>query len=197
MFGAQIFDEVGVPIPGLWLGVLQNTCGLLGTAVMMFLIDRWGRRTLFHITTIGMAVSMSMCGALAFGKTLLTGWLLVFSVMMTSVTFALGWGGGAWVYPTEIFPMDVKEKAISTSVFSQYFGNWVVVFFSAWLGKLLGGPGTFFFFGACNAVSAVLCYIMVKETKGKTLEEVGALYGAEKTLLADTESAPQKNVTLS
>lgn len=195
VYGAEIFHGVGVPIPGLWAGVICNTCNFLGTGMMMFLIDRWGRRTLFHITTSCMSFFMILCGVLAYGQTLFLGWMLLLAAMMTNFGFALGWGGGAWVYPTEIFPMDVKERAISTSVFSQYFGNFVVVFVSGWISKIVGYSGTFFFFGICNAVGFVLCHIMVKETKGKTLEEVGALFGAEKALLPDEEYAttPEKN----
>merc|ERR1719361_3193579 len=113
-------------------------------------------------------------------------WLAPFS-------FALGWGGGAWVYPTEIFPMDVKEKAIATSVFSQYLGNFVIVFVSGFFSKLVGYSGTFFIFGVCNAVGFLLCHFMVKETKGKTLEEVGALFG-EKTKLAVNVLGGDSNV---
>merc|ERR1712012_232475 len=115
------------------------------------------------------------------------------AVCTTNFGFALGWGGGAWVYPTEIFPMDVKERAISTSVFSQYFGQVVLTYVSAFLPKFFAkcfgegwsSAGTFFFFAVCNAVGFILCNIMVKETKGKTLEEVGALFGAESPLLEE------------
>merc|ERR1712217_556473 len=99
-----------------------------------------------------MSVSMVLMGVLSFGKTPLLGWLFMVAVCTTNFGFALGWGGGAWVYPTEIFPMDVKEKAISTSVFSQYFGQVVLTYVSAWLPKIVKPAGTFFFFGICNAV---------------------------------------------
>merc|ERR1712032_204570 len=120
-------------------------------------------RTLFHITTSCMSFFMILCGFLAFGSSETVGWMLLFAIMMTNFGFALGWGGGAWVYPTEIFPMDVKERAISTSVFSQYFGNFVVLVVSGWLPKIMGYSGIFFFFGTFNAVGFVLCHLMVKE----------------------------------
>merc|ERR1719421_51767 len=33
------------------------------------------------------------------------------------------WGAIPWVYPSEIFPMDVKEKAMSVSTFTQWTAN--------------------------------------------------------------------------
>jgi len=157
---------------------------LLATILMMCVIDRFGRRPLLLVGAAFMFIFMVAAGAIAvlieeYKMHDYTGLALLACLCGYMVSFGIGWGGVCWVYPSEIFPMDVKERAISTSVFSQYFGNFVVVWVSGHLSKLLGYSGTFFFFGACNAVGFVLCHIMVKETKGKTLEEVGALFGAE------------------
>merc|ERR1719240_1934417 len=56
------------------------------------------------------------------------GYMLVVAVCIYAIGFG-PWGAVPWVYPSEIFPMDVKEKAMSTSVFSQWGANFLI----AWM----------------------------------------------------------------
>merc|ERR1711941_217226 len=53
----------------------------------------------------------------------------VLLVFVCVYAFGFGpWGAVPWVYPSEIFPMDVKERAMSTSVFSQWIANFLIAF---------------------------------------------------------------------
>merc|ERR1719210_2342938 len=104
-----------------------------------------------------------------------------------SASFGIGWGGVPWVYPSEIFPMDVKEKAMSTSVGSQWLANFLIAFMVPYQVAALNLYGTFIFYSVCLAVIFLLVFFFVPETKGLPLEEMENLFGARR--MASTSSS--------
>merc|ERR1711988_1007964 len=76
------------------------------------------------------------------------GYLLVVAVCIYAIGFG-PWGVIPWVYPSEIFPMDVKEKAMSTSVFSQWIANFLIAFLVVQQVHALGAWGTLAFYAVC------------------------------------------------
>merc|ERR1712232_1392461 len=104
--------------------------------------------------------------------------------------YAIGfgpWGAVPWVYPSEIFPMDVKEKALSTSVCSQWLANFVIAYLAPQQVEVMRPFGTFFFYAACLAANFVSVYFLVPETKGLALEDMDEVFGARQL------EAKQKN----
>merc|ERR1711871_185583 len=80
------------------------------------------------------------------GVTQLLGWLVFSCVCLYMVAFAVAWGGVPWVYPSEIFPLDVKERAMSTSVVTQWMANFAIAYAVPLQVKLLKTYGTFAFY---------------------------------------------------
>merc|ERR1719235_2050222 len=105
------------------------------------------------------------------------GWGLLICVCWYMTSFAIGWGGVPWVYPSEIFPMEAKEKALSTSVFSQWVANFLIAFIVPQQVNILGPAGTFLFYAVCLAGCIVFVYFCVPETKGLALEQMNELFG--------------------
>merc|ERR1712232_1173059 len=57
-YGPSLFNSAGVPISGLWCGLLSMGCFLLGTCLMTLVIDTWGRRLLLLLSAGGMLIFM-------------------------------------------------------------------------------------------------------------------------------------------
>merc|ERR1719264_862926 len=109
---------------------------------MMAVIDKFGRRFLLLVGAAAMCVFQVSAGLLAFqldkkdkkqdvGKDqdVLMGWMLVACVVLYIFFFAGCWGGVPWVYPSEIFPMEVKEKALAVSTCFQWVANFLIAYF--------------------------------------------------------------------
>jgi sugar porter (SP) family MFS transporter len=185
-YGPAIFQSAGVPLEGLTATLVQNIFGIVGVVVMMLTIDRLGRRFLFLLGAAGMAVTL---GAAALFTYLLNqredgdparttmGWLVLACVYTYFVFFQVGWGGTSWVYPSEIYPMDVKERALSISVCMQWLANFVIAEIVPAQVKLLHADGTFLFYAVCCLVSFGLVYAFVPETKGVALEDMDEIFG--------------------
>lgn len=183
-YGPAIFLNAGVPLDPFVCNVIICIVNLLFTGVMMLVIDRMGRRRLLLLGATGMFVFMSLSAFLAWaiqehwGDDIALGWALLGTVSLYVAFFAVAWGGVPWVYPSEIFPMDVKEKALSTSVFSQWIANCVIAFLVPEQVNILKVPGTLLFYAAFLALAIPMVYLWVPETKGLPLEQMDEVFGA-------------------
>lgn len=191
-YGPAIFQDAGVPMTGLQAGVLVNVCMLFATIAAMSVIDTWGRRALLLMG--GAIMTVSLGAAAILGKmihdmpddpshhdTRVTyGYLLVVAVCIYAMGFG-PWGIIPWVYPSEIFPMDVKEKAMSTSVFSQWLANFLIAYLVVGQVHGWGSWGTLAFYAVCCGFVCVYVAIFVPEIKGVRIEDMESVFGARKT----------------
>ncbi|GAB9466036.1 hypothetical protein Gpo141_00003421 [Globisporangium polare] len=84
-------------------------------------------------------------------------------------------GPVCWVYPPEIFPLNIRAKAVSVSTMT----NWAMGALMIGIPKLfpyLNVNGVFFLFAALCVCAGMFVYWMCPETKGIMLEEAEALF---------------------
>jgi len=90
------------------------------------------------------------------------------------------WGTVPWVYPSEIFSMAERQKAMGLAVFFQYGVN-TLVYFTSPIMIHWTIVGTMVIFGFCNLLGLVFVCLCVKETKGIPLEMVPDLFEGKAT----------------
>jgi SP family sugar:H+ symporter-like MFS transporter len=182
-YGVSMFETLpDKPMDPFVANTIINICNIVGTIFMLCVIDVFGRRPLLLVGAAGMGAFMTAAAVIDFmiedsiggaGKATsllvcLCGYILFFGI---------GWGGVCWVYPSEIFPMDVKEKAMSTSVGSQWLANFVVAFIVPMQVKAMKAWGTFAFYAVCLLAIFVSVYLSVPETRGTPLENMDEIFG--------------------
>lgn len=108
--------------------------------VAVFLLDRTGRRKTLLWGNIVMGISLFIAGvaakyALQYGPDsaipdlpLAKRWgaVLAAMVFLYTATFGASWLSIPWLYPTEIFPLFIRARGGSWSVFGWSIGNGVV-----------------------------------------------------------------------
>jgi SP family arabinose:H+ symporter-like MFS transporter len=86
--------------------------------------------------------------------------------------FGISLGPVVWVLTAEIFPLEIRGKAVSLALFM----NWVAQLFVSWvflfIVEMIGIGSTFFLFAFSSLLALLFVYFFVPETKGKTLEEI-------------------------
>lgn len=184
-FGPSMFKAAPVPFSPLVCQVIITVCNLIATCIMMAVIDTYGRRILLLVGAAAMFVFMTAAGIISvmieeYNMLDGTGVALLVCLCGYMLSFGIGWGGVCWVYPSEIFPMDVKEKAMSTSVGSQWLANFIIAFLVPQQVAIMKKSGTFFFYSVCLAITFTIVYLAVPETKGLPLEDMDKLFGARK-----------------
>jgi SP family sugar:H+ symporter-like MFS transporter len=88
------------------------------------------------------------------------------------VAFGMSWGPVVWVLLGEMFPNRIRAAALSLAAAGQWVANWLItVSFPALKDISLGLA--YGFYSACAILSFLFVARLVRETKGRTLEEMG------------------------
>jgi len=157
----------------MWQTVIMGIVNIIFTLVAIFTVDKFGRKPLLIIGSIGMAIGMFAIGALAYFQVIGVS-TLIFIVIYTAA-FMMSWGPICWVLISEIFPNTIRGKAIAIAVAAQWIANFVV---SSTFPSLEAFSITFTYllYGVMSVLSALFVWKMVPETKGKTLENMNKLW---------------------
>ncbi|PIN09817.1 putative transporter (major facilitator superfamily) [Handroanthus impetiginosus] len=173
---------------------IHNRRGLVGVTVIMGLtkttvvlisalfLDHYGRRPLLLLSSIGLSLSLA---GLGMGSKFLEHrdhkpiWaiaLCVVSVCADVSFFSIGLGPITWVYTSEIFPMRLRAQgsSLALSVNRLVSGAVSMTFLS--VSKKISFGGTFFVLAGVMAMGSVFFYLLLPETRGKSLEEIGKLF---------------------
>ena len=167
------FSEAGA-IAATALGVGVVNVGV--TILAVFIIDRAGRRPLLIIGLIGMVISLTLLGVVfATGGTGgAAGVLATVCLGLYIASFAISLGPVFWLMISEIYPLNIRGKAMSVASLANWSSNWLVALTFPVLLATLGGAGSFWLFAGLGIVAWFFVYFRVPETKGKTLEEIEA-----------------------
>ena len=176
-FSPRIFESLGMTNP-MAQTVIMGIVNISFTLVAIFTVEKLGRKPLLIIGSLGMAVG-AVGVALADVITGFPGVLGVISVMIYSACFMFSWGPICWVLISEIFPNTIRGAAVAIAVAFQWISNFAVssTFVSLYTWSPAFTYGMYAFF--C-IVAAVFVWRLVPETKGKTLEDMTALWGRKK-----------------
>ena len=175
-YAGNIFRNMGASTDSsLMQTIIVGIINLIFTVVAIVTVDKFGRKPLMMIGSIGMAVSMI---ALGFSFYLNKVGMLALIFMLTyTAAFAMSWGPVCWVLLAEIFPNSIRG-AMSIAVAAQWVANWIVSLTFPMLNDNVGLTRQFhhgfsyWIYGLMGVASAVFIWKLVPETKGKTLEEI-------------------------
>ncbi len=152
--------------------VLIGLANLVFTLVALCIMDRMGRRTLLTGSAAVMLVALLML-AFAFQHAAFP--LIVGSTMLYVAAFATGLGPGAWVYMAEIFPTNVRGRAMSIATAVLWLSCILVSNSFLTLVRALGPAGAFCVYAGISAI-AVVFFSRLPETRGRSLEEIQRLW---------------------
>lgn len=103
--------------------------------------------------------------------------------------FGATWGPIPWLLGAEVFPLRARAKGMALSTSVNWLSNFIIAFITPPLFSVLGG-GYYFLLLGFTAVSGVVVYLIYPETAGKTLEELGAVFG-DAAVVVDVGGADQ------
>ncbi len=173
-YAPRIFESMGAEKDASMLQtVVMGLVNVIFTVVAIATVDKWGRKPLLMVGSIGMAIGMIAIGALSFLKIIGIG-TLVFIIIYTA-SFMMSWGPICWVLISELFPNKIRGKAIAIAVAAQWAANYFISSTYPAMMEFSGGL-TYWFYGSMSILSFFFVWKMVPETKGKTLEEVEHLW---------------------
>ncbi|CAG8430015.1 unnamed protein product [Penicillium salamii] len=149
---------------------------------VVFLSDRFGRRPLLAGGAAFMAVCMIATAAViktypqpGDGTVSSSGIATVALIYLDIIAYNFSWGPLPWPCTSEIFPTRIREPGVAFGVGSQWLFNFVWSFSTPYIQASLGWA-TFLLFGLLDVVIVGFTYFCLKETAGKTLEEINGMF---------------------
>ncbi len=179
-YAPRIFGDMGMEDP-MMITVIMGIVNILFTLVAIFTVEKLGRKPLLICGSIGMALG-------AFGVAATFGqagqeYITALSIMVYAASFMFSWGPITWVLIAEIFPNTIRGGAVAIAVAFQWIFNFIVSSSFVPMFNMHLEPGddfghwfTYGLYGVICVVAAVFVWRLVPETKGKTLEDMTALW---------------------
>ncbi|CAI6091874.1 unnamed protein product [Clonostachys chloroleuca] len=180
-YAPQIFSLVGAGQNSLLItgsfGVVKVISCLF---FLLFMIERIGRRDSLFAGAFLMGSYMLMVAILTVKfppdptKGLTSSSIASLTMIyLEAMSYNISWGPVPWTYMGEIFPNRIREAGIAIGTSTQWLFNCVLSLATPYAVKNLGWK-TFLMFGIFNYALVVFVFFFIKETKGKSLEEMEA-----------------------
>ncbi|MDR1402897.1 MAG: D-xylose transporter XylE [Tannerellaceae bacterium] len=169
-YAPRIFESMGAAKDASMLQtIVMGLVNVIFTVVAILTVDKWGRKPLLIVGSIGMSVGMFAISILALLNIIGVS-TLVFIIIYTA-SFMTSWGPICWVLIAEIFPNKIRGQAVAIAVAAQWAANYLI---SSTYPPMMNYSGalTYGFYGLMAVLSAIFVWKMIPETKGKSLEEM-------------------------
>ncbi|KPI35193.1 High-affinity glucose transporter [Cyphellophora attinorum] len=180
-YQTSLFEGVGIQGRAvLWTSAGFGMVGVIANAICLTFVDKVGRKKPLAYTSIALVIDMILIMVFSkyysnsnnkVGQGFAIAWIFLFSFI-----FSLGYNALQLVYISEIFPTALRSRATAICAF---FGTATGLLFNQLSPKAFAAISWRYYsvFIACDAVAAFCFFIFYPETKGKTLEEMAALFG--------------------
>ena len=155
--------------------VTIGVVNFLATIIALWLIDRSGRRPLLMFSSGCMAVCQFLLG-IAFLLPAPPAWLVLGCILLCVAAFAVGLGPATWVLMAELFPTNVRGRAMSVANTALWVASFVLTATFLSLAHAVTITGAFCIYSAMCVVTFLLVWKLIPETRGKSLEEIEQLW---------------------
>jgi sugar porter (SP) family MFS transporter len=171
-YTATLFESIGATKDDQLLQtVFIGSVNLLFTLLAMVLVDKIGRKPLMLLGAGGLAILYLFISQLLGIKSASVSWFLLTAIGIYALTLA----PVTWVLISEIFPNKVRGTATSIAVLSLWASYFILTFTFPVLYHRLQDK-TFYVYAAICAIGFIFVLKKIKETKGKTLEEMETVF---------------------
>lgn len=170
-YTSTIFESVGASLDRqLFETVAIGFVNLVFTLVAMWQVDKLGRRPLMLVGSLGLSVVYIVLAVLLQNQAA-AGIVSVF-VLLAIGMYATSLAPVTWVLISEIFPNKIRGVASSVAIVALWGAYFILVFTFPILAEKLGTYGPFYLYAGICAFGFLFVKGRVRETKGKTLEEL-------------------------
>jgi len=170
-YAPRIFELAGLEKSASFLSSIGiGLINLIFTLVGISLIDKYGRKTLMYIGSVGYIISLGLVSIAFF-----LGWqgLLIPSFFFLFIAaHAIGQGAVIWVFISELFPNKLRAAGQSFGSSVHWLLAAIIPSLIPFLFKQIGTATVFTFFCIMMVCQLIWVFFRMPETKGQTLENL-------------------------
>lgn len=182
-YGSMLWRSVGFSEESsLWITVVTGLVNIVTTLIAIVFIDKVGRKPLLLVGSAGMFVTLAILAylfgtapldssgnpSLSYGPA--TTALLAANIYV--FCFGFSWGPVVWVLLGEMFNNRIRAAALSLGAGAQWVANFIVSASFPSLVSMIGLGATYSIYAFFAGVSFLFVMFLVKETKGRELEDM-------------------------
>jgi sugar porter (SP) family MFS transporter len=172
-YAAEVYRSAGYGDNDIFLNiVITGAINLVFTVLAMVLVDRLGRRVMMLAGCVGIGVSHLLCAWAYHAQW--RGSAVLALTLSAIACYALTLAPVTWVLIAEIFPLRIRSQGVSVAVSALWIASFLLTYTFPLLNQLEGAAGTFLTYGVICLLGLVFVAAFVPETKGRTLEQIGA-----------------------
>lgn len=169
-FAPRIFEMTGAGKESALLSTAGiGVVNLLFTFAGWWLIDRFGRRALMYIGSVGYIISLALTAFAFYNESYALVPVYIFAFI---ASHAIGQGAVIWVFISEIFPNSVRASGMALGSLTHWVFAAIIANIFPYFATTFGGGPIFLFFSAMMVLQLLYVWRMMPETKGVSLEEL-------------------------
>ncbi|MEL7022880.1 MAG: sugar porter family MFS transporter [Pseudomonadota bacterium] len=183
-YGSVLWEFVGfTEEDSLLTNVIMGSVSILSCLAAIALIDRIGRKPLLLIGSVGMTITLAIM-AVVFSRATVTetglelssalGATALLSAVAYVALFNFSWGPVMWVLLGEMFPNQLRGSGLAVSGFAQWIANFAITMTFPIMLASTGLTSAYGFYAISAAISVLFVRKLVRETRGKRLEQMSA-----------------------
>ncbi|CAG4939522.1 unnamed protein product [Parnassius apollo] len=185
---STIFASAGATIPTAIATIIIGVIQVIATFVSSLVVDKLGRRVLLLFSALVMCFCSTALGVYFFmqevhgaGSSIIEAisWLPLLSLSLFIVAFSLGFGPIPWMMAGELCLIDIKAFVSSTAGTFNWLLSFTVTSTFNFLNNAIGQGQVFWMFAGIMLLGFVFIFFIVPETKGKSVDEIQIMLGAE------------------
>jgi sugar porter (SP) family MFS transporter len=179
-YAPRIFEMTGLGESSALLSTAgMGIVNFIFTLLAMRFIDKFGRRTLMLIGSIGLIITLGLVSR-AFYTESFGGMAVPVLLFIYIAFFAFSQGAVIWVFISEVFPNEVRAGGQALGSFTHWFMAALIAFSFPSISEKLGGGTTFLIFAIMMVFQLLFVLRLMPETKGKSLENIQSELSSEK-----------------
>lgn len=168
-YAHEIFSAAGYEVSDVLMNiVVTGVTNLVFTFVAIYTVDKWGRRSLMFVGSIGLAFIYVILGTCYYLE--VSGWPMLLLVVLAIACYAMSLAPVVWVVLSEIFPVKIRGMAMALSTFFLWMACFLLTYTFPILNDWVGAAGIFWLYGGICLAGFLFIRSNLPETKGKTLE---------------------------
>ncbi|KAF2357929.1 Sugar/inositol transporter [Trinorchestia longiramus] len=178
-----IFKSAGSNMSASVSSIVVSVVQTLATLLAYFFVDTMGRKLLLIISAIFMGVGHGLVGLFFYLLEIEEvwtqqhlEWLPLLAVVIFQLAFSIGYGPVPWIMMGEMFPDNVRETASSLATVTNWTASFFVIFSFEPLQASLPTYWFYWLFTCLCILATIFSAMVVVETKGKTIEEIGTIF---------------------
>lgn len=170
-YAPEIFKGAGFGQQGAFMSTVSiGLINMIITVVSLGIVDKVGRKKLLGWGSLSMSICLLVVAICFFVKA--PAMVMLTFILLAIAAYAISLAPVTWILISEIFPTRISGRAMSICTVFLWLSDFTLSYTFPILTSSVGEGWTFMIYCGVTLASAIFVWLLLPETKGKSLEEI-------------------------